>query len=392
MRDAETGTDPQGIARDAAFNAAYGGTLTIHLNAIADNYRLICTETKAEVAACAKADGYGLGLVQVAPALATAGCKTFFVATVEEGGLLRSVLPDTTIYVLNGLFSGSETIFASENLRPCLSSLAEVQEWSAYCAAEGARAAALHGDTGIHRLGFALDDAETVAQLATRFKVTLLMSHLACADDPSSPLNNIQQDRFEKLRGFFPNVPASLANTSGIYLAPNFHYDLVRPGIGLYGGNPYGTALDADGNPHFKPVVTVAARIMQVSHIEPGESVGYGATFVAKRPTRVATLAAGYADGYFRRLGTPGGEGTSVHINGQAAPVIGRVSMDMISVDVTDLPEEAVKRGEFAELIGPDLSAGELGRAAGTFGYEVLTRLGYRYKRTYTSGNGISSG
>ncbi len=376
---------------DAAREAASGGTLTVHLDAIADNYRLICTETTAQVAACVKADGYGLGLRPVARALASAGCTTFFVASVEEGGLLRAILPDATIYILNGLFRGAEPLFAAENLRPCLSSLEEVREWSAYCGGQGRKAAALHGDTGIHRLGFSPRDAEAVARLAMTFDISLLMSHLACADDRQNPLNAAQRSRFEYLRSFFPLIPGSLANTSGISLGSDFHYDLVRPGIGLYGGDPYGTDRGANAPPRFKPVVTLHTRIMRVFHIEPGESVGYGATFVARRPTRVATLAAGYADGFFRSLGTATGDGAWVCINGHRAPVIGRVSMDMITVDVTDLPEGAAERGGFAELIGPMMSAGEIGRAAGTFSYEILTRLGYRYKRTYTSSSGISS-
>lgn len=378
--------DDELLQREAAEAAASGGTLTIDLDAIAGNYRYLASRTKAGAGASVKADGYGLGLVPVVNALASAGCRTFFVASVEEGGALRAALPDAVIYVLNGLFSGSEKLFVSENLRPCLSSLEEVREWAAFRKHSKAPAAALHGDTGIHRLGFQPTDADEIAALAQDFKVSLLMSHLACADDPANPLNAIQRSRFDALRATFPGIPASLSNTAGVLLDPAFHYDLVRPGIGLYGGNPF----DAPGHP-FKPVVTLAARIMRVITIEPGESVGYGATFTAARPTRIATIAAGYADGYFRVLSSADGTGLCVSIAGHRAPIIGRVSMDMITVDVTDLPPEAVRRGDFAELIGAQATVNEVGRAAGTIGYEVLTRLGYRYRRTYTSASGISS-
>ena len=188
------------------------------------------------------------------------------------------------------------------------------------------------------------------------------------------------------MRPRLPEAPASLANTAGILLGPQFHYDLVRPGIGLYGTNPFPNP----GHP-FHPVVTLTSRIMQVKTIEAGEQVGYGATYTAHRPTRLATIAAGYADGYFRALGSQDGGGVSVTIDGHSAPVIGRVSMDMITVDVTDLPPEVPKRGTFAELIGKSVTVGDLARAAGTIGYEVLTRLGYRYHRTYTSSVGISA-
>ncbi|HBM89154.1 MAG TPA: alanine racemase [Rhodobiaceae bacterium] len=371
---------------ESARVAASSGTLTINLDAITDNYRLIQSETKAEVSACVKADGYGLGLVPVARTLAHAGCSTFFVATALEGSELRSVLPKAKIYVLNGLYEGTEQLFDAEDLRPCLSSLEEVRDWAAYCGQKGPLPAALHGDTGIHRLGIQAHDLAAVADLAPSFETDLVMSHLACADNADHPLNDEQQKSFDSLRTQLPDAPSSLANTAGILLGPRFHYDLVRPGIGLYGTNPFPNP----GHP-FHPVVTLTSRIMQVKSIETGAQVGYGATFTAQRPTRIATIASGYADGYFRALGSPDGSGASVTIDGHPAPVIGRVSMDMITVDVTDLPPDVPKRGCFAELIGKSVTVGDLARAAGTVGYEVLTRLGYRYHRTYTSSVGISA-
>ncbi|WOF73533.1 alanine racemase [Parvibaculaceae bacterium PLY_AMNH_Bact1] len=366
--------------------AASSGTLNINLDAIADNYRLIQSDTKAEVSACVKADGYGLGLVPVARTLSQAGCSTFFVATAIEGAELRSILPKATIYVLNGLYEGAERLFEAEDLRPCLSSVEEVRDWAAYCGQEGPLPAALHADTGIRRLGIQSQDLATVVEAAASFETDLVMSHLACADDTAHPLNDEQRKCFDNLRSQLPEAPSSLANTAGILLGPQFHYDLVRPGIGLYGTNPF----PHPGHP-FHPVVTLASRIMQVKMIDEGDQVGYGATFTARRPTRVATIAAGYADGYFRALSAHDGGGVSVSIDGHSAPVIGRISMDMITVDVTDLPPEVPKRGSFAELIGKSVTVGDLARAAGTIGYEVLTRLGYRYHRTYTSSVGISA-
>ncbi len=380
---------PRGFGADemtSARAAASSGTLTINLDAIADNFRLIQSETTAEVSACVKADGYGLGLVPVARALSQAGCATFFVATAIEGAELRSVLPNATIYVLNGLYDGAEPLFEAEDLRPCLSSLEEVQEWAAYSGQAGPLPAALHADTGIHRLGIQPQDIATVAELAASFETDLVMSHLACADDTDHPLNEKQRALFDNLRRQLPEASASLANTAGILLGQEFHYGLVRPGIGLYGTNPFPNP----GHP-FHPVVSLKSRIMQVKTLEPGAHVGYGATYTAKRPTRIATIATGYADGYFRALGSPAGDGVSVMIEGHAAPLIGRVSMDMITVDVTDLPPDVPKRGSFAELIGKNVTVGDLARAAGTIGYEVLTRLGYRYQRTYTSSDGISA-
>ena len=380
---------PQGFGADemeSARTAASSGTLNINLDAIAENYRLIRSETSAEVSACVKADGYGLGLVPVARTLSQAGCSTFFVATALEGAELRSLLPKATIYVLNGLYEGSERLFEAEDLRPCLSSLEEVRDWAAYCGQTGPLSAALHADTGIRRLGVQFHDLGAVTDLAASFETDLVMSHLACADDADHPLNEEQRGLFDQLRPRLPEAPASLANTAGILLGPQFHYDLVRPGIGLYGTSPFPNP----GHP-FHPVVTLTSRIMQVKSIEAGDQVGYGAIFTAHRPTRLATIAAGYADGYFRALGSQDGGGVSVTIDGHSAPVIGRVSMDMITVDVTDLPPEVPKRGTFAELIGKSVTVGDLARAAGTIGYEVLTRLGYRYHRTYTSSVGISA-
>ncbi len=367
--------------------AASGGTLSINLDALADNYRLVQSRTKAAVAACVKGDGYGLGIMPAARAFAHAGCEVFFVASADEGVELRAALPDVTIYVLNGLFSGSEAFFMAHNLRPSLSSLPEVREWARFAATMQGRVvpAALHVDTGIHRLGFAESELAEVAKLAQSFPVSLVLSHLACADDPTHPLNAQQHSRFSAACRQLPAAPASLCNTAGVLLGANYHFDLVRPGIGLYGGNPFSTP----GHP-FKPVVTLSARIMRVSTIPAGESVGYGATFQTVAPTRVATLAAGYADGYFRALGTTDGRGLSVSIDGKMAPVIGRVSMDMITVDVSHLPEKQIKRGQFAELIGEKITIGDVGRAAGTIGYEVLTRLGYRYRRKYISQTGIT--
>lgn len=386
--------------------AAAGGLLTVDLDAVAANYGMLRAEAAgAEVAAVVKANAYGLGMGPVARRLADEGCGTFFVADANEGAALRAllsdVLPDADIYVLNGLFPGAAGFYAGHGLAPCLASLAEVAEWRA--AAKGGRAgrplaAALHFDTGMNRLGMNEDDAAALAAegaLTEGIEVKLVMSHLACSDEAANPVNARQLARFRALReGLakrFPEARASLANSGGIYLGKDYHFDMVRPGVSLYGGSPF----TGRANP-FRPAVTVEARVLAVRETGPGETVGYGGTWAAGRPARLAVLAAGYADGYMRALSSPrnpgdnGGyeNGGQVRIAGYTAPVAGRVSMDMLIVDVSGLPDGAVKRGDMAELIGPHITVDEVGLKAGTLGYEILTSLGNRYMRVYLSGGG----
>lgn len=361
-----------------------GGLLTIDLDALRSNYshvqRLIGA---ARIGCLVKADAYGLGLSPVARALAQAGCETFFVAEAPEGVRLRKVLSRASIYVLNGLFPQSAALYRLHDLRPCLSSLAEVSEWSDEARRSGKTLpAALHFDTGLNRLGIPAPQAEQLIsqpQLLDGISVDLVMSHLACADEPAHPKNAEQLARFCHIRAHFPQAKASLANSAGVFLGPDYHFDLVRPGIGIFGGNPFA----ADENP-FQSVIKIEARVLQLRDIAKGEIVGYGGSFVAPGPRRIAVLSVGYGDGYFRALGSSGGRGGRVWIKGHYAPIIGRISMDMTSIDITDIPQGLVARGDLAELAGPHIGVDELGHKARTFSYEVLTNLGERYARLYT--------
>jgi alanine racemase len=333
-----------------------------------------------------KADAYGLGMAEVAPALARAGCKTFFVATLGEAAELRALLLDATIYVLGGLLKDTGPVYRALGLRPVLNSAAEVEEWAAFCSAAREKLpAAIHIDSGMNRLGLSADEVASLARakgLLGTFELTLLMSHLACADEPDHAKNETQRKTFDSLRATLPKAPASLANSAGILLGRGYHYDLVRPGIALYGGKASRTGAD-----RFAPVVELSGRILQVRDVPSGETVGYGATRALKRPSRIATLAVGYADGFFRSLSVADGkQGLQVYLGPHPAPLLGRVSMDLITVDVTDVPEEHARRGAFVELIGKQIPAHHLAAHAGTIDYEVLTNLGARARRRYTDG------
>ena len=361
--------------------------LTIDLDAVAANYRILRDlGTPAECAAVVKADAYGLGMAEVAPALARAGCETFFVATLGEAKQLRALLAKATIYVLAGLLEETTAIYRQENLRPVLNSADEIKEWGAFSrAARGKLPAAIHVDSGMNRLGLSAAEVATVTaakDLLASFELSLLMSHLACADEPNHAKNEAQRKGFEAVRRKFPKAPASLANSAGILLGRAYHYDLVRPGIALYGGK----ARRTDDNP-FAPVVHLAGRLLQVREAAAGETVGYGATQTLKRPSRIATLGVGYADGFFRAL-SAGDDRQSLrlYLGSHPVPVLGRVSMDLITLDVTDVPGELARRGAWVELIGPRIAAHELAAHAGTIDYEVLTNLGTRALRRYVGG------
>ncbi|MBM3544918.1 MAG: alanine racemase [Alphaproteobacteria bacterium] len=361
--------------------------LTIDLDALAANYhRLRELAGTAECAAVVKADAYGIGMAQAAPVLWRAGCRTFFVATLTEAKALRALLPDAVIYVFSGLLPGTAEIYRAHDLRPVLNSLEEIKEWAEYGRSVGAKLpCAVHIDSGMNRLGLSADEVDAVS--ATRdlwpaLTLSLVMSHLACADDPDHPKSGTQRKAFDRLRALLPQAIASLANSAGILLGADYAYDMVRPGIALYGGHPR-----RQGPNPFRPVVHLAGRILQVRNVAAGETVGYGATRSFKRPARIATVASGYADGVLRALSAgDDADGLVVSIAGHAAPVIGRVSMDLITIDVTAVPEEHSRRGAFVELIGPNVTAQEFAARAGTIDYEVLTSLGRRALRRYIGG------
>jgi alanine racemase len=367
---------------EGTFQAA---RLTVRLAAIAANYRtyLRLAGPKA-VAAVVKADAYGLGAARVAPALAEAGCDSFFVARLEEAIALRPLLPRARIFVLDGAAADSVPALISHRLTPVLSSLAQIAAWSA--AAEASRTAldaVVHVDTGMNRLGLPRDELAILAAESARrlagLNLVMVMSHLACADQPQNKMNQEQLFRFRQALAMLPQAPASLAASHGAMLGPDYHFDLVRPGVALYGANPQGPEGSAGSGPNLMQTVAVlTARVLQLRRIDTGETVGYAATFRAKRPTMLATIALGYADGVPRTLS---GKGAAV-IAGVRAPIAGRVSMDLITLDVTDLAEPP-RVGDEVELLGDGIALGEVAETAGTNEYEILTRL-RRVPRVYS--------
>jgi alanine racemase len=377
---------PTSVSPMPSREAEAGGILTIDLGAIEANWKKLSGITvPVECAAVVKAEAYGCGLEPVARKLAKAGCRTFFVANVAEGRRVRDLAPEANIYVLNGLMPGTAQTFADYRLRPVINSTTELAEWDTFVSTRNWRGgAALHVDTGMNRLGITIDEAVAIAPRiqSQNHGFMLLMSHLACADTPDHPMNDRQIRLFRELRILYRGVPSSLANSSGIFLGGTLYCDLVRPGIALYGSNP------TPGKPNpMRPVIELKGRIIQVRSIEKGEAVGYGAIWSAARPSRIAVVALGYADGLLRSAaaskGKPAGE---IIVAGKRCCIIGRVSMDLLAVDVTDLAPGTVRRGDLATLIGDGTSVDDLAAAMGTIGYEVLTSLGRRYHRVYHGG------
>lgn len=365
--------------------ATAGAVLTIDLAALKENYRTLAALAPGAVCAAAvKGDAYGTGTGRAARALADAGCGVFFAALVAEALDVRHALPDAIVYVLNGLPPGSSGIFADNQLRPVLGSMTDIAAWAEFCQSHGtALPAAIHVDTGINRLGLEAGDIDRLVAspgMLGAFEPCLIMSHLACADQPDHPMNSAQNERFAAIRAKFPGISGSLANSAGIINGPAYHHDLVRPGIALYGGR----AVAGRPNPS-QPVVHLAGRIIQIRTVEAGQTVGYGATWTAPRRSRIAVVSAGYADGYFRLAGPAAQKtGAQVHIAGRLAPVVGRVSMDMITVDVTDIPPADLDGIQSVELLGHNIGVDDLAATASTIGYEVLTNLGSRYARVYS--------
>jgi alanine racemase len=373
-------------ANQAAALAPATGVLTIDLDAIVANWRkLEKTAVPAECGGVIKADAYGCGLDPVARALAGAGCKTFFVATLDEARAARAAVPSAAIYVLDGFFQNCGDAYAEINARPVIGDLNELAEWDVFCRRSGWEGGAgIHIDTGMNRLGLTISEAQGIIPRinAGDHGITLVMSHLACAELLNHPQNAKQLATFREIASLFSGVPAALANSSGVYLGAQFQFDLVRPGAALYGINP---TPEAD-NP-MQPVVDLKARIVQTRAIDKGETVGYGGTWTARRPTRLAIVSAGYADGYFRAgSSNDGTRGAEVIVAGKRCPIAGRISMDLIAVDVTDVEKNAARRGHLATLIGEGITVDELAHHFGTIGYEVLTSLGPRYARVYKGG------
>jgi alanine racemase len=359
-----------------AFELGVGVRLTIDLGALVRNWRRLARlAAPAECAAVVKADAYGIGIEHAVPALYEAGCRIFFVAAPAEGARTREVAPDGTVYVLGGFFDDVLELYRSARLNPVLNSAEEIAAWSA---AGRLAPAALHFDTGMNRLGLPAAAAEALGRAsATLAGIDLVMSHLACADEPDHRLNLTQLGRFHALSRRFGGIRHSLANSAGIHLGPAYKFDVVRPGIALYGGASHPAAQS-------EPVVTAEARILQVREAGAGETVGYGARHRLKRRSRLAIISAGYADGYLRAAGASDARsGGQVSIAGHAAPIVGRVSMDLIAADVTDVPDAELRATRWAELFGGCISVDAAASAAGTIGYELLTGLSRRASRVY---------
>ena len=341
--------------------------LIVNVGALRANYRLLADAAPC-AAAVVKADGYGLGAVRVLQALRQEGCEDFFVATVEEGLRLRGASCDERIYVFSGpIDDDSAQAMASHSLTPVLNDREQVRLWQPHRRLP----VAVHVDTGMNRLGFACDELR--AELLEPLNVSLLLSHLAHADDPSHPMNATQIDRFEGVAAMFPGVRTSFGNSGGILLGAAS--DMARPGIALYGGSPFATAW----NP-MRPVATLLARVLALRDVGAGEAVGYGAAYVAAAPIRVAVIGIGYADGVTRRL-----QGGEVAYRGVRLPIIGRISMDLLHVDESAVAE-SLALGDWVEIFGKAISLEEAATWAGTVNYEVLTSIGARVRRCYVDG------
>jgi alanine racemase len=363
--------------------------LTVRLPAIVANYRTYRRMAgPTAVAAVVKADGYGLGAGAIAPALAAAGCDSFFVARLEEGIALRKVVPQARIFVLDGPDADAVPALISHRLTPVLNSLGQIAAWGA-AAGVGASPldAVLQVDTGMNRLGLPGDELAILsgehAKRLAGINLVLVMSHLACADEPANTMNAEQLSRFQQALAMLPPAPASLAASHGAMLGMEYHFDLVRPGVALYGANPQaqegtGPRKGEEGATNLMQTAAVlTAKVLQVRRIDSGNSVGYAATFRAKRPSMIATVALGYADGIPRTLSNKG----VAALGGVRVPMVGRVSMDMITLDVSDLADPP-RVGDEVELLGDTLSLGEVAAMAGTNEYEILTRL-RRVPRVY---------
>jgi alanine racemase len=362
------------------------GVLTVDLGALTANWLdLKKRGGAARCSAVVKADAYGIGLERASAALAAAGCDTFFVALVDEARRLRAILPTATIYVLNGLAPGTAAEFRKLRLEPVLGSWPEIDEWDAFAAASGEPLpAAIHIDTGMTRHGLSREEATALAERMRllNFQPSLVMSHLACADEPTNPINARQIGEFRALASLFPGVTASLANSAGILGQKDATFDLVRPGISLYGGR----ALLAGDNA-MQAVARLDIRIVQVRNAKKDDAVGYGAQHHLTQDGRVAICGAGYADGIFRAVGgSDTRAGAEAIVAGQRCPLVGRISMDFFAVDVSAVPDDAVKRGDYATILNEEIGVDELAAHAGTIGYEVLTALGKRYARIYRGG------
>ncbi|GGA50310.1 alanine racemase [Pelagibacterium lentulum] len=361
-----------------------GGGIEIDLGALVRNWQALDKVSgKALTAAVVKGDAYGTGIKTVGRTLYHAGARFFFVATPDEGVLLRKAVPGAFIFVLDGLVPRTAADYAAHNLMPVLASMSQLTEWLDFCLNRGeATPAALHFDTGFNRVGFRMQEADLVKRELDQsgFQPQMIMSHLACADQPTHEMTRKQNGLFQGILNRFPDTPASLANSAGLMASKDYHYHMVRPGIAVYGGK----AINGRPNP-MAPVFSMQVPILQIKEARIGETVGYGAAYRLRRDSRLAIMALGYADGYFRALSGIGGQqGGRVAVNGTVVPVLGRVSMDMTAIDITDVPG-LVQPGDLVEIVGPNIAIDDIGDAARTIGYEILTTLNGRFPRRYVN-------
>jgi alanine racemase len=358
-----------------------GVTATIDLSLIQANYRLLQSlAPKSEMTAVVKANGYGLGMIEVSKTLAEAGCPRFYTALYAEAVALRAALPSAAITPMHGIAPGEEAEALRLNITPSLHDLASLERMRKFAKAQNKTiSVTLHVDTGMNRLGFGASEWEKLKNdlsLLEGIKVDTVMSHFACSDEPNNPMNEQQRGRLNEAAKLFPAAKKSLANSHGIFLGPNYHFDQCRPGRALWGTN----VPQAQTQP--RQVVRITAPLLQVRRVDSDGTVGYGATHPAKKGAVFATLSAGYADGILRSLSNPPAA-SRFYIGKHAAPIVGRVSMDLIVIDVSNIPENLVHPGAEIEISGPQQSMDELATAAGTIGYELLTHIAARVERKY---------
>ncbi len=357
--------------------------LTIDLAALQANYRMLRDRAKpAETAAVVKANAYGVDVIPITQALYAAGCRTFFTAYADESAELRKARPDVTVAPFHGVVEQEYTDAAALGIMPVLNSLGDIESWAKFAKRQNKKMPAfIHLDTGMNRLGLTPDEQERLIAEQHRLdgiEIKAWMSHFACSEEFDNPMTTVQRDKFKSLLARLPKAPASLCNSSGIFWGKDYVFDLARPGVAIYGVNP----TPKQPNP-MQPVIELKAPILQIRNVDTNMTVGYGATHRIARKGRIATLALGYADGYLRSLSSRG----QVKIGSHLAPVAGRISMDLITVDVSDIPEHDVHVGALATIIGPHRPVDKVAEEAGTIGYEILTALGSRMQRRYLAGD-----
>lgn len=375
-------SQPYPFVDPTLFTKHAGAELHIDLAAIVQNYHYLQKKVApAQCGAVVKADAYSLGMFPVAKALAKAGCQEFFVAHLDEGIALRSILgSEYPVYVLHGLPSQTESLFLEHHLIPILNDINQLQRWSSLCQDHQiSYSAGIQFDTGMSRFGIGQDEIDQLQHINWDiFQPTLVMSHLACGDTPNHPTNQHQLKQFQTLKQLVPNTRSSLAASSGVFLGNNWHFDIVRPGVALYGGNP----TPDQPNP-MQNVISLRGTIIQTRHVPKGAFIGYGATFTAPKAMKLALISIGYADGFFRAFSNKT-SAISPDFPNIPLALLGRVSMDSLCIDITDLPESAIQVGDSIEMIGNHYPIDQIAPQAGTIGYEILTALGNRYHRIYS--------